>query len=258
MDPESQSSGPQLLRYLAVGRLVSLPDGRWADGKHQILCWHCSREDGLAKQYKAHVKAIMNKGANKLQPGKRIRLTSDNNDYDLHVLADQADEGSGGHTLVFFAITDASFAKHHTVSALLRDLKRTFYDTVPQRELEALGGSSGGKGSEAVQRQCAAPLTRLYEQYNTSRLRDVQVKVDKVRGIMKENVDRALTNVEHLEELEEKSEQFQEHAKQFSKNSTKLKQMFRCRYYKITGLLCLLVCAVVAYIIYAIYSKVHG
>jgi hypothetical protein len=61
-----------------------------------------------------------------------------------------------------------------------------------------------------------------------------------------------------LEELEEKSEQFQEHAKQFSKNSTRLKQMFRCRYYKITGLLCLLVCAVVAYIIYAIYSKVHG
>ena len=256
MDPNSTDGGPNLLRFLAVGRLVSLPDGRWADGKHQILCYHCPRDDHLLKQYKAHTKAIMNKGANKLQPGKRIRLTSDNNDYDLHVLADVADEGSGGHTLIFFAITDVTFAKHHTVSALLRDLKRTFYETTNEAQLTALSTTKTTSGG--LQRQLTQPLTRLYDQYNTSRLRDVQHKVDKVKTIMKENVDRALTNVEHLEELEEKSEQFQEHAKQFSKNSTRLKQMFRCRYYKITGLLCLLVCAVVAYIIYAIYSKVHG
>ena len=248
--------GPNLLRFLCVGRLVSLPDGRWADGKHQLLAYYCPRDDGLLKQYKAHARAIMNKGANKLQPGKRIRLTSDNNDYDLHVLPDVADEGSGGHTLVFFAITDVSFAKHHTVSALLRDLKRAFYDSVSERELEQLNASKASTGG--VQKQCQQPLTRLFQQYNTSRLREVQGKVDAVKSIMKENVDRALTNVEHLEELEEKSEQFQEHAKQFSKNSTRLKQMFRCRYYKITGLLCLLVGAVVAYIIYAIYSKVHG
>ena len=255
MDPDADG-GPNLLRFLCVGRLVSLPDGRWADGKHQLLAYFCPRDDGLLKQYKAHVKAIMNKGANKLQPGKRIRLTSDNNDYDLHVLPDVADEGSGGHTLVFFAITDVSFAKHHTVSALLRDLKRTFYESVNEREMEALNAAKSSTGG--MQKQCQQPLTRLFQQYNTSRLREVQGKVDKVKSIMKENVDRALTNVEHLEELEEKSEQFQEHAKQFSKNSTRLKQMFRCRYYKITGLLCLLVSAVVAYIIYAIYSKVHG
>jgi len=256
MEPETGDGGPNLLRFLAIGRLVSLPDGRWADGKHQVLAYFCPRDDGLLKQYKAHVKAIMNKGANKLQPGKRIRLTSDNNDYDLHVLPDVADEGSGGHTLVFFAITDTSFAKHHTVSALLRDLKRTFYDTVNDRDLQALNTHKNSTGG--LQKQCQHPLERLYTQYNTSRLKEVQGKVEKVKIIMKENVDRALTNVEHLEELEEKSEQFQEHAKQFSKNSTRLKQMFRCRYYKITGLLCLLVCAVVAYIIYAIYSKVHG
>ena len=58
--------------------------------------------------------------------------------------------------------------------------------------------------------------------------------------------------------METKAEQFQEHAKQFSKNSTKLKQMFRCRYYKINLLLATLVLAIIGYIIYAIYNKVHG
>ena len=59
--------------------------------------------------------------------------------------------------------------------------------------------------------------------------------------------DKALTNVEHLEEMETKAEQFQEHAKQFSKNSAKLKDLFRCRYYKINLLLAILVTAIVAY-----------
>jgi hypothetical protein len=233
---------------------VALPDGRWAEGKHQLLCSYAAKEDREVKAYKSHVKAIMNKGANKLQAGKRIRLTSDSNDYDLHVLADHADDDPS-HTLIFFAVTDPAFGKHHTVSSLLKDFRRDFYDAVPVKDLTATSTTSSG-GS--LTKQTQPVLARLFAQYNVSKLREVQQKVDKVKSVMKENVDKALTNVEHLEEMETKAEQFQEHAKQFSKNSTKLKQLFRCRYYKITGLLALLILAIIGYIIYAIYAKVHG
>lgn len=55
----------------------------------------------FAFQYKSHVKAIMSKGASKLTPGKRIRLTSDNNDYDLHVVAEGLEE-QDEKVIVFF------------------------------------------------------------------------------------------------------------------------------------------------------------
>ena len=177
-----------LLRFLAVGRLVALPDGRWAEGKHQLLCSYAPKDDREVKAYKSHIKAIMNKGANKLQPGKRIRLTSDNNDYDLQVLADHA-EDDPSNTLIFFAVTDPSFAKHHTVSALLRDFKKDFYEAVQARDLQAAGTTTTG----GLQRQCTPLLQRLYATYNVSKLREVQAKVEKVKSVMKDNVGSVCT-----------------------------------------------------------------
>ena len=165
---------------------MALPDGRWADGKHQLLAFHASRDDREVKAYKSHCKAIMNKGANKLQPGKRIRLTSDNNDYDLHVLADHADDDPA-HTLIFFAVTDPSFGKHHTVSSLLRELKKAFYDAVDVKELTATGSTG------SLNRQMQQPLQRLFGTYNQSKLREVQAKVERVKTVMKDNVDKYST-----------------------------------------------------------------
>jgi len=269
MSAPSSDSGPpiSLLRFLAVGRLVVGSDGRWSnDGKHQLLCFQSAPNDNSVKSYKAHIKAIMNKGASKLQAGKRIRLTSDNNDYDLQVLADHINDNDTNNdetgtasnsqqiqpTLIFFAVTDPSFGKHHPVSSLLKDFKLQFYDTFSSKDL------TDTQDTNSYQKAAQPFLSKLFSLYSVSRLYDVQVKVDRVKHVMKENVEKALNNVEHLEELEVKSEQFQEHAKQFNKNSNKLKNMFRCRYYKITALLFLLVCAVVGYIIYAIYAKLHG
>ena len=202
--PAVQTEGGEesnLLRFLAVGRLVSLADGRWAEGKHQLLCFYAPKDDRDVKAYRSHIRAIMNRGAAKLQPGKRIRLTSDNNDYDLHVLADnaaaadgQTDDGDGSGsaptTLVFFAVTDPSFAKHHTVSSLLRDFKRLFYESVQLRDVLSSSGGVGSSASSSLQRQCQPLLLRLFSTYNASRLREVQAKVEKVKSVMKDNVDK--------------------------------------------------------------------
>ena len=50
----------------------------------------------------------MNKGASKLQPGKRIRLTSDDNAYDLHVVSDMLDEDQS-KPIVFFGALNFLF-----------------------------------------------------------------------------------------------------------------------------------------------------
>ena len=182
-----ESSTSSLLRFLAVGRLVALPDGRWADGKHQLLAFYSAKDDREVKAYKSHCKAIMNKGANKLQPGKRIRLTSDNNDYDLHVLADHA-EDDPALTVIFFAVTDPSFGKHHTVSSLLRELKKDFYAATDVRELTATTSTG------SLNRQLQQPLARIFSAYNQSKLREVQAKVEKVKSVMKDNVDKSRRN----------------------------------------------------------------
>jgi len=253
-NPPSVLEDRHLVRFLAVGRLYRGPAGEWLSGQHQILCFLNQKGDNKTKQYKAHIKAIMNKGAAKLVPGKRIRLTSDQNDYDLQVVADQLDEDPN-KTLVFIAITEPDFAKHHSVSQLLKDFKQQFYEINSDYSVDQINPNQSTAG---LQKAASPILARLMSLYSTSRLADVQGKVESVKSVMKKNVEAALNNVEHLEELESKSEQFQEHARQFSKNSNKLKNMFRCRYYKINALLCLLVVAIVAYIIYAIYQKVHS
>ncbi len=74
---------------------------------------------------------------------------------------------------------------------------------------------------------------------------------------MRDNVTRALNNVEQLEDMEEKAADMDSQARRFKKTASAVKSMFRCRYYKITVILVLAVLAIVAWIGYAIYKKVH-
>lgn len=241
-----------LLRYLAIGHLAIDSAGNFDPNHHALVCYQAAKNDSQAKAYKSHCKAIMAKGAAKLQPNKRIRLTSDANDYDLHVLADQLDDDRA-KTIVFFAVTSPDFGKHHTVTSLLRDLKSQFYEQYTNADFSdpnMMNTSQMNKPSQTF-------LSSIFARYDSSKLRDVMVKVDEVKNVMKSNVDRALMNVEHLEEMEVQSERFEEHARQFNKNSTKLKNMFRCRYYKLNAILALFVLAIIGYVIYAIYDKVH-
>jgi len=251
MSTPDGDSTVHLLRFLAVGRLVAGPDGRWAEGKHIILCYQVANGDSLLKNYKSHIKAIMNKGASKLENGKRIRLTSDSNDYDLHVLADYVND-EPTQVLVFFAITDPAFPKHHTVGQLFKDMKQQFYETYPEigEKFEELTSTK-----TTLRTSSQSFLNYLFNQYSTSRLSEVNMKVERVRETMKTNVQKALNNVEQLEEMETKSEQFEEHARQFSRNANKVKSMFRSRFYKITCVLIVVVAAIIAYIIYAIYKS---
>lgn len=239
-----------LVKYLAVGRLYRDSDGNFKEEKHVIIANQLAdSNDPNAKAYKNHVKAIMSKGAAKLQPNKRIRLTSDNNDYDLHVVAELYDGDDEDKQIVFFAVTEPDFAKNFSVAQLLRDFKDGFLHAVKGPDIEEAGG--GG----AVQRQAQPVLDRILKHYGSSKLANVQNKVDEVKDIMKTNVQRALDNVEKLEEIEDKAEKFENQAKMFKRDATTLKRQQRCKYYKITALILLVVGVLLTIIIVPLVMK---
>jgi len=238
-----------MVKYLAVGRLVKDANGKYKEDKHVVIAsMLAKKDDPAAKNYKNHCKAIMNKGASKLQPGKRIRLTSDNNDYDLHVIAEVLDEDND-KTIVFFAVTDPEFTKNFPIAKLLQDFKEGIFANCTQSEIAV--ASSGGN----VTRSGEKVMTAVIQKYGSSKLQQVSSKVEEVKGVMKANVQKALDNVEKLEEMEEKSEELEQQGKKFEKGATDVKRMMRCRYYKITCLICLIVSVILIIIIVPIVEK---
>lgn len=100
---------PALLRFLAVGRLSKNETGEFLERDHKLIAHNLVDLDGgsAAAAIKQQIKTIMKKAAHKLQIGKRIRLQSDDNDYDLYILTDKVD-GDPYHLLIFVGLLDLS------------------------------------------------------------------------------------------------------------------------------------------------------
>jgi hypothetical protein len=238
-----------LVKYLAVGRLVKDEDGTFTQAKHHVVAGLLADNgDAQAKSYKTHVKQIMMKGANKLKPSKRIRLTSDDNDYELHVLAELLDEDED-HILVYFAVTDTGFAKNHSIPKMLDEFKDGFLNQNDASDIrKAKSGGQVNKNSQTL-------LQSLINKYGSSKLNDVQVKVEEVKGVMQDNVKRALDNVESLEQMESKADDFQNQAKQFKVQAKALKVQERNKYYKVMAALALVFIIIIIIIAVAVDSS---
>jgi len=242
-----------LVKFLAVGRLVKNKDGEFEENQHQIIALLAENKDDPTsfKAYRTHVKQIMNKGASKLKPNRRIRLTSDGNDYDLHVMADLL-ENKDDQVIVFFAVTDVEFGKTHSVAKLLEEFKSEFYKVNDAATVKV------AKQNGPVNKSCQNFLVLLIKKYGANKLADVQQKVEEVKTVMKDNVNRTLENVEKLEDLESKSETIENSAKQFEKGARGMQLGMRCRYYKMTAIIALLVIAILLIIFVPIGLKLSG
>jgi len=242
-----------LVKFLAVGRLVKNKDGDFEENQHQIIALLAENKDDPTsyKAYRTHVKQIMNKGASKLKPNRRIRSTSDGNDYDLHVMADLL-ENKDDQVIVFFAVTDVEFGKTHSVAKLLEEFKSEFYKVNDASSVKI------AKQNGPVNKSCQTFLAQLIKKYGTNKVADVQQKVEEVKNVMKDNVNRTLENVEKLEDLESKSETIENSAKQFEKGARGINLSMRCRYYKMTAIIALLVIAILLIIFVPIGLKLRG
>jgi len=221
-------------------------NGEFQEGKHQIIASApAPSQEAQEKDYKTHVMQILNKGATKLKPEKRIRLTADDNNYDLHVMADTLGES----LLVYFAVASTGFGKSQSVVKLLDDFKAGFLS------VNHLGDIEKAKEKGGVNKASQDLFTKLFATYGTDKLKHVQDKVDAVKDVMKVNVTKALDNVEALDQLEGKSEQFESQAKQFEKQATKTKTMMRCREIKLTLLIAFIIIIIIIIIIVATLPK---
>jgi len=241
------SAQQALVKFLAVGRLVRNKEGGFSENQHQVVAWIANdKNDPQLKSYKQHVKEIMNRGAAKIKPNRRIRLTSDGNDYDLHVMGDLLD-GKEEHMIVFFAVTMPDFGTQ--VGKLLEELKTTFY-----KENDS-GAIQQAKANGPVHKASQRMLSSLIQKYSTNKLSEVAAKVEEVKVVMQENVSKTLENVEKLDDLEAKAETVQNSARQFERGAGTLKSTMRCKYYKMTALIVLIVGAVLTVIIVPIALK---
>jgi len=196
-----------LVKYLAIGRLVKGSDGQFKANKHQIIAsFLCNKDDPNAQNYKKYSQAIMNKRGHKLESGKLIRLTADNNDYELHLMADVLEEDND-KTIVFFAMTDPEFTKNFTIVKFFQEFKEGLYNRCSSSEIAV--AKSGG----AVSKKTTPLFQSLTQKYGSSKLQTVSTKVEEVKDIIRHNVEVAIENVNKLDEIEAKSEELEQQGK---------------------------------------------
>lgn len=88
---------------------------------------------------------------------------------------------------------------------------------------------------------------------NNDRLKSAQQKVDEVKEVMRDNIDRVMENTEQLHIVEHKSETLELQAKQFEQNSRKVKRRFCMQYAKTTCVLVLIILIVIFIIVMALH-----
>jgi len=151
--------------------------------------------------------------------------------------------------LFFFAVTDVEFGKTHSVAKLLEDFKSSFYSANDSESIQ----NAKEKGN--VHKNSQMLLEALIKKYGSSKIAEVQARVEEVKNVMRDNVDRTLENVEKLEELEQKSETIEHSAKLFEKNASGLKSQMMWRYIKMTLLIVLLIGAILAVILIPVFAR---
>ena len=242
-DPSSTSPAPpRVLLACALGRLGADASD---SAQHALLADDLSDAAQAVdvKKARAHLKAIMRKGGDRLAPGKRLRLRNDDDGYDVHIVAERLDDVSPPCTLVLFALTVQQFSKYYSAAEVLRQLRVAVLDSADRTFLATTKASNTSANRAALQ----PAFARIAAQFGQSPLATAESKVSAVKDLMTASVAKALNSVEHLEELEESSERFQEQSKQFHKKTSQVKKVHRKNYYFMGGLLGLLIVAVLLY-----------
>ena len=183
---------------------------------------------------------IMNK-AQKMN-NNRIRLKSEHG-YEVHVQAEQVAD----NTLIFIAIVSNDFPTHHMPATFCDEFKNTFFANVRREDVGGSKGSISGKASSV--------LDSIHAKYNTSSIRAVNAKVDQVKDVMRANLDMALSNVEKLDEIDQKAADIDASARTFAAKSSKLRCRMCAENAKSIILIVLIILAVIAIIVGIIVAK---
>jgi len=226
-----------LILQLAVGRLVQ-ESGEYAHGKHQLIATLLADSSNPMKNtYSEKLKQIMNKA--KEIPDKRVRMTTNDNEFEIHLLPYNVDEDC---RIIFFAITDPSFSSSFDIADLFTHFKSGFLDMHEDRNIKkAKAGGRLNKDSKEL-------LRKAMEKYGESKLTKVQRQVDEVKNVMNDNLTKALDTSLTIEQMDKNAAEMEDHAGKFKKKAVVVKREARKKFWQ-TNLFLALICGVILLII---------
>lgn len=191
-------------------------------------------------QFKDHTLKIMNK-AQKMN-NNRIRLKSELG-YEVHVQAELVNDV----TIIFLAIVSNDFGAHHMPATFCEDFKSEFFRSIPRSEATASRSSLQSRANQV--------LETIQRKYNTSSLHSVTQKVEQVKDVMRQNMDQALSNIEKLEEIDQKAMDIEAGARKFHSNAQKVRCAMCKEYWKATLLIIFIVLAIIGIVVGVVVSK---
>lgn len=110
---------------------------------------------------------------------------------------------------------------------------------------------TGAKGAlpRAGLKALADVATKYNDLKNVDTIARVAAKVEDVKGVMRDNIDKALTVVDKATETGDKTAKLADSALEFKRGGAALERKMRCRYYKLTCLAVLLVLVIIGYFV---------
>ena len=140
--------------------------------------------------------------------GKHISLRASGNMF--HLVGDE-------HGLVALAVTDDKYSQAMVFSGLISDLRDRFLAA----ELDWKGATKG-----ALSRRFRKDMLALCQEYDDeeskNKIKKLRASVDVTKGVMQDNIQKQLKNIESTEQMEEKSQQLVDSARTFNRQAKKL------------------------------------
>eukprot|EP00696_Hemimastix_kukwesjijk_P000030 gnl/Hemi2/10059_TR3485_c0_g1_i1.p1 gnl/Hemi2/10059_TR3485_c0_g1~~gnl/Hemi2/10059_TR3485_c0_g1_i1.p1 ORF type:complete len:213 (+),score=48.22 gnl/Hemi2/10059_TR3485_c0_g1_i1:79-717(+) len=187
----------------------------------ELLGFYVHSPSGLDQQYERV--AMQVGGSNRIAQTPKLSIV----DKDLGTLHYDSDQ-----TNVYMVMVSSKYPQR-TAFRLLEDLR----DGLPQQQ--------GQNKLPLLKRLCA----KYDDLASVDKIHGVIQQVDEVKGVMQNNINSVLTNIERFEDLENKTDELKEVAGQFKKDATKLKRMMWMRNCKMWTILIIVIIAILLYFI---------
>lgn len=189
-----------LTKFLAVARVQTGADGQLLPERPVITFYAANSKDPDIKSYRKRIDMVLKKAADKMQEGKRIKLSSpkDEKPYELYIMSFKVTNSNA--SLAFFAIVDKQFGVAHSIGRLYDDFKAQFFSAFDSKAILS------AKRNGPVHKKSQQMLSGLATKFGSNSVLAATQKVEEVKAVMAKNIEIAIENGQSLEDLEGKAE----------------------------------------------------
>ena len=202
--------------YLAIGN----------QSDHKLLV----ETEPLIEIFHNYIIKIIN-SSKQIPLNTKISLRTDDNNNMIHLMTTEYYVD----TFIFFVIVDEKFAKNQSMTYILRDFVDKFIE-------------SDNSEHKLI-------IKQMVEQYETSKIEQLQVTIDSVKETMRNNIEQSLENSDKLNDIEIKSDIMVNKADEFRINATTIKRNKLLKCIKYTALVAIIIIIVIIIVIISLIQS---